>query len=131
MLGSQPFSEEQRLSDTSASSETCSRIPGAFWVIVDDRLDCIRAYQSGFADGANSRVIVYFHGDLVEGNRNKTPVTLVDPTYVRSTPDQMQAGTDRFAKAASLPFVQVARPGAFGSSGDHLQRRRPTGDQAD
>src|SRR5262245_2347199 len=37
----------------------------------------------------------------------------------------MQAGTDRFAKAAGLPFVQVARPGAFGSSGDHLQRRRP------
>jgi pimeloyl-ACP methyl ester carboxylesterase len=125
VVGSQPFSEGQLLSGTSASSETCSRATGAFWVVDDGRGDCIRTYQSGFANGSNPRVIVFFHGDLVAGVRGKTPVTLVDRSYPQSTPDQMQAGNDSFAKAAALPFVQVARPGAFGSSGDHLLRRRP------
>jgi pimeloyl-ACP methyl ester carboxylesterase len=125
VVGSQPFSEGQLLSGTTASSETCSRVPGGFWVIVDGRGDCIRTYQSGFANGSNQRVIVFFHGDLVEGIRGKTPVTLVDKSYPRLTPDQMQAGNDSFAKVATLPFVQVARPGAYGSSGDHLLRRRP------
>ena len=125
VVGSQPFSEGQLLSGTSASSETCSRATGAFWVVDDGRGDCIRTYQSGFANGSNPRVIVFFHGDLIAGVRGKTPVTLVDRSYPQSTPDQMQASNDSFAKAAALPFVQVARPGAFGSSGDHLLRRRP------
>src|SRR5262245_46302065 len=86
VLGSQPFSEEQLLSGAFASRETCSRAPGTFWVVHDGRGDCIRTYQSGFTDGANHRVIIFFHGDLVQGNRGKTPVTLVDPAYVRSTP---------------------------------------------
>jgi pimeloyl-ACP methyl ester carboxylesterase len=125
VVGSQPFSEGQLLSGTSASPETCARAPGAFWVVDDGRGDCIRTFQSGFANGPNPRVIVFFHGDLVEGIRGKTPVTLVNKSYPRLTPDQMQAGNDQFAKVAALPFVQVARPGAYGSSGDHLQRRRP------
>jgi pimeloyl-ACP methyl ester carboxylesterase len=125
VVGSQPFSEAQLLSGTSASPETCSHATGAFWVVDNGRGDCIRTYQSGFANGSNSRVIVFFHGDLIAGIRGKTPVTLEDPRYPRSTPNQMQASTDRFAKAAAFPFVQVGRPGAYGWSGDHLQRRRP------
>src|SRR4030095_12293825 len=37
----------------------------------------------------------------------------------------MRPGNDGCAKVAALPFGQVARPGACGSSGDHLLRRRP------
>ena len=85
VVGSQPFSEGQLLSGTSASSETCSRTTGAFWVVDDGRGDCIRTYQSGFANGSNPRVIVFFHGDLVTGVRGKTPVTLVDRSYPRLT----------------------------------------------
>src|SRR2546422_767535 len=77
----QRFSRAQLRSRTSPSNEMCARAPGGFWIVVDNRDDCVRIYQSSLADRTNPRVIVYLHGDVLFGIRGKTPLAIETPDY--------------------------------------------------
>jgi hypothetical protein len=44
--------------------------------------------------------------------------------YMNLNPMMMQAEAVRFAVAAGRTFINLARPGTYGSTGNHMQRRR-------
>ncbi len=44
--------------------------------------------------------------------------------YPQLSPAMMQAEAEQYAAAAGRTFINLARPGVYGSSGDHMQRRR-------
>ena len=47
-----------------------------------------------------------------------------DPGYASRSPKTLQALADGMGRRAGVPFILLSRPGIFGSSGEHKQRRR-------
>jgi hypothetical protein len=81
--------------------------------------ECLRAWSAGLRPGApNPRVVVFLEGDVWTGRG-------VWAGYPALTPAALGAEAARRARQLGLPYVMLARPGVFGSSGDHMQRRRP------
>jgi len=81
--------------------------------------ECLRAWKAGFpTHGPAPRVAVFFEGD-VWGAQG------VPEVYLALTPRSVQAEVEQRAEQMAMPYVMLARPGIFGSSGDHMQRRRP------
>lgn len=62
---------------------------------------------------------MFFHGDLLEGSR------LNDASYLQLTQAKMRERIESVAAIRGVPYIFVGRPGTYGSSGDHRQRRRP------
>jgi pimeloyl-ACP methyl ester carboxylesterase len=62
---------------------------------------------------------VFFHGDIFVG-AGKT-----SPDYLGSSQTRQQQEAERWSKRLGLPYIAIGRPGTYGSSGDHMQRRRP------
>jgi pimeloyl-ACP methyl ester carboxylesterase len=81
--------------------------------------ECLRAWAAGLRPGVpNPRVVVFFEGDVW------TPWGVL-PGYDGLTAERLKAEAAERARALGLPYLMLARPGIFGSSGDHMQRRRP------
>jgi hypothetical protein len=99
--------------------QQCTASQG-LWVMKDGRGDCIRYYSAGLKE-KNSTVLVVLHGDLItqDGNNGAALVGYSDnkPEILRS---DMRAISNRFG----VPAIFLARPGVYGSSGDHKERRR-------
>ena len=53
------------------------------------------------------------------------PIWQVGAYYQNLTPKLMQRDAEQYAAATARTFINLARPGTFGSSGNHLERRRP------
>ena len=85
------------------------------WVEVDGAVDCIRYYAAGASGGGTEAALIYLHGDRLRG---ETPVS-----YGDNTPWQQQDIADAAHRLTGLPFVLLARPGTYGSSGCHAHRR--------
>lgn len=77
---------------------------------------CIRYYTSGFESGIN-KSIVYIHGDVVWQGKTVQ-------SYLSETEETRQALVDLANNDTGIPVVMVARPGTYGSSGHHLERRQ-------
>ncbi len=131
--GKQPFQDtlnpEYVKTGATVSERDCSTLREAVWVVVDGRGDCIRYYSSGLQKGANRTVFVWFHGDRLarhfeKGDFFKTTAQEVIG-YKDNRPEvlgaNMAAWVSEFGKAAMF----VGRPGVYGSSGDHTQKRQP------
>lgn len=117
--GSATFSVEDLLSGTTSTQPQCQAIGTAVWVTVDGKGDCIRFYAANLRAGPNPVVLVFFHGDVLDGRR-------VLSAYDRASPDSVQKIVAAWsAESGNLPAIYIARPGTYGSSGDHSQRRRP------
>jgi pimeloyl-ACP methyl ester carboxylesterase len=102
------------------TQQQCAQTSDGIWVVKDSRGDCIRYYSHGLK-AENPIVLVVFHGDLMVQNgsrRNLVGYSDNKPEILRS---DMRAISTRFG----VPAIFVARPGVYGSSGDHSQRRRP------
>jgi pimeloyl-ACP methyl ester carboxylesterase len=100
--------------------QRCAQASDSVWVVKDGRGDCIRYYSSGLKE-QNPIALVFFHGDLMPrrgGRGGGGGWSNSRPEFLRS---QMRAVSNRL----DIPVVFVARPGVFGSSGDHAERRRP------
>jgi dienelactone hydrolase len=71
--------------------------------------------------------VIFFEGDVV-GQIGKDPagqpIWLVGDFYTKLGPTIMQADAERFALSADRTFINLARPGTYGSTGNHMQRRR-------
>jgi pimeloyl-ACP methyl ester carboxylesterase len=85
------------------------------WVEVEGRGDCVAFYPTEGLSGARQAVI-YFEGDIPPSYRGDSR-KLDD--HLRS----LQRSLAMLATAYRVPYVLVARPGTFGSTGDHADRR--------
>ncbi len=118
--GEQHFFEYDALNGAQSSQQQCAEIANSVWVEVDGKGDCIRYYPGGLS-GADSIVIVYFPGDAIL--RNSKAVRFISETYLSKSPASITSDMNSWANQAGVPAIFIARPGLYGSSGDHNQRR--------
>jgi dienelactone hydrolase len=113
---------------STATEESCRALPAAAWVVVDGRGDCIRYFPSG-AQRSNPVAAVFLHGDRLLQLWNDREFTTLRELrvvgYAGASPARVQEEVARNAAAAQRPFIFLGRPGVYGSSGDHKERRRP------
>jgi hypothetical protein len=114
------FTDEAVVRGVQASKAQCDALPGAVWAQpAGAQGECLRYWHAGLADAAaNPRVLVFFSGDLLVGNK-------VTSGYEGLTAWGMQKSADTVPARFGVPYVFLARPGTYGSSGEHTQRRRP------
>jgi dienelactone hydrolase len=100
--------------------------PNYIGIALDGRDDCLRFYgaQAGSIDRPP---LVFLEGDVISVAQPRTdpPVWQVGEFYKRLNPRLMQKEAEHYSAATARTFVNLARPGTFGSSGHHLERRRP------
>jgi len=99
-----------------ADRASCSDRAGYLWVQPVEGPACIRYFASDDIDGARI-AIVQFSGDR-DSVMDQAPTRIPGNTEPLRTLDA-QRSRDR----AGVPWVFVARPGTYGSSGDHRKRR--------
>ncbi|UKJ74719.1 alpha/beta hydrolase family protein [Azospirillum brasilense] len=85
----------------------------AAWVEVDGRGECLRYYAAGLRPdpGPNPIAAAWMHGDIM--GTKPTSVGHQEGLGVAAMIDQERALAERFG----IPFLFLARPGAYGSSG--------------
>jgi hypothetical protein len=114
------FAEAAVRNGVVATRQQCDAIENAVWAQTEADQACLRYWAAGFSKTSSNRAVVYFEGDywsytegLLKG-------------YREMTTDRLKADAESWTKQIAAPYVFFARPGVFGSSGDHMQRRRPT-----
>jgi len=120
-VGGEPFDVAQALNGSFSSAEHCARVPDSLWVEVNGKGECIRYYAHGFADGENPTALVYFSGDVML--RTAKGVRYITPSYRAASPMQIGKEMADWSADAGVPALYLARPGIYGSSGDHNMRR--------
>lgn len=101
-----------------ADEQRCRAIPGTVWVAIDQHSACIRYFAAGLAAGiVAKRVMLYFPPDVWNGREPSAG-------YQTVTAQQLQQSAVDWAQRLGMPYVFMSRPGIYGSSGDHMQRRR-------
>ncbi|NVM92707.1 pimeloyl-ACP methyl ester carboxylesterase [Variovorax sp. SG517] len=100
-----------------ADRSLCPDRNGFLWVQAAEGPSCIRYFASDDIDGARI-AIVQFSGDR-DGVMDQAPTRIPGNTEELRTLDA-QRSRDR----AGVPWIFVARPGTYGSSGDHRKRRQ-------
>jgi pimeloyl-ACP methyl ester carboxylesterase len=101
------------------TQQQCAQTSDGIWVVKDRRGDCIRYYSHGLKD-ENPVVLVVFHGDLMAQNGSRRTLHGYSDNKPEILRSDMRAISNRFG----VPAIFVARPGVYGSSGDHSERRR-------
>jgi dienelactone hydrolase len=118
------FSAEDVIRGVTTTRDRCEQ-PGRIWVEHEGESECLRFY--GASAGSPGRTpLLFLEGDVLRQAQPGTepPTWEVVRSYRRLSPALMQAEAERYASAAARPFVNLARPGTYGSSGRHLERRR-------
>lgn len=114
------FSESALARGVRATQAQCDAVPNGLWAATPSHgSECIKYWAAGLGPGPHKRVLVYFHGDIWVGARKTSKA------YLESSSDKLQADAEAWGKRLGVPYVFIGRPGTHGSSGDHMQRRRP------
>jgi dienelactone hydrolase len=95
--------------------------PGRVSVEVDGLRDVL-AFYGTCPEGSRADPVIFLRGDAVE--RRDTGLA-ANPFYLATSPHDVQALAEQFAATFGRPCLHIARPGILGSSGNHLDRRRP------
>lgn len=95
--------------------------PGHVRVVVDEQADVL-AFYGTCPDGSRADPVIFLRGDAVE--LRETGLAAND-FYLATSPYDAQALAEQFAATFGRPYLHLARPGILGSSGNHLDRRRP------
>ncbi|MGY2164070.1 alpha/beta hydrolase family protein [Pseudomonas tolaasii] len=103
--------------NTRADRATCTEPASALWVEFVGGTACMRYFAGGTLERAPT-VIVMFHGDRT-AEMHRAPEAIAGNTLAAKV-----AQARAMSKRAAVPVVIVARPGTYGSSGDHGQRRQ-------
>ena len=117
--GDDNFTAEGLMRGVSASEAQCAAVPNAVWARAPGgAAECLRYWASGLpASGPLARVLIYISGDQMAFDQ-------ADAAYSGRNPKIMQGLADGMAARAGVPLILLSRPGTFGSSGEHKQRRR-------
>jgi dienelactone hydrolase len=110
---------ELRTGKTIAEAE-CRALAGAVYVVVEGQGECIRYYHS-VAGGSGNAAIVFLHGDV--GAPRPGGDVKPHESYLKASPATMQAGSQSWSRSLKFPYLQLSRPGSYGSSGAFAQRR--------
>ena len=114
------FTNRSVMQGIRATESQCNETTGAVWAKYGDADgECIRYWSTGLSSAVNNRVIFFFHGDILAGN------SVLDKSYEKKSPATMLDRWKNFFPDNTKPSIYIARPGTYGSSGDHSQRRRP------
>jgi pimeloyl-ACP methyl ester carboxylesterase len=101
------------MSGVEMTAEQCSKNGDSVWVEYAGKSECVRYYHSGLK--GNSRAVVYLRGDRIFAEK---------PTgYTDNTAEQQTEFVARASQELGEPFIMIARPGTYGSSGYHAKRR--------
>ena len=93
--------------------------PGRIWIELDGVEDCLFFYGANVQTGAPP--LIYLEGDT--SRRAGDGWALFDG-YTNQSPAIIQSWSEQIAIATQRPFITLARPGVYGSSGCHQHRRR-------
>lgn len=94
--------------------------PGRIALSVNNQAAVLRFYGS-VQFGEKQTPVIYLAGDVVEHIAGKITVR---EDYQALTPMGLQAEAVEIAERHGRTFLHLARPGIFGSTGNHLHRRR-------
>ncbi len=101
-----------------AKRQDCPDEPSYLWIKNSQGVDCIRYFSGGNLQHAPV-VIVMFSGD-------RDSLLKRAPEDIQSNTRQLRESiATRLTKILQVPVVLMARPGTYGSSGDHRKRRQP------
>ncbi|MBT2375239.1 serine hydrolase [Pseudomonas fluorescens] len=123
VTGDTPFPTNEALHGTVATEELCAQIPSGLWIEVEGQGYCVRYYAYGLASQKNAQILVYFGGDALL--TTSKGVRHISTSYQSQTPAKIEAATAEWSCEANAPAIFLARPGLYGSSGNHLMRRQP------
>lgn len=113
------FSEAAITQGVRATKAQCDAVPNALWAAEAEGGECLKFWAWGLDAAPVRRVLVFFHGDIWLG-AGKT-----SKNYLQASNASLQRDADMWGRLLQVPYVFVGRPGTHGSSGDHMQRRRP------
>jgi len=116
-VSDEEFSAYELVAGKRTSREECEATADAVWVEHSEGTECIRYYPSSNVAGAR-RAAFYFHGDLLEGK------LVIAGAYRDNRASVQRKAAESLARLNGVPYIVVARPGAYGSSGLHTERRR-------
>jgi dienelactone hydrolase len=119
-LPTTPFSGTDVVQGVDASSSEGDG-PGKVLVEVDGKADVL-AFYGAAPEGSAADPVIFLRGDAVE--KRDTGVA-ANEWYMATTAYDVQALAEQLSASFDRPFVHLARPGILGSSGRHLDRRRP------
>lgn len=119
VTGDDNFSPQALVQGVSATAAACAQVANAVWARTPaGEAECIRYWASGLAAGQPApRALVYIPGDQMAFD-------VPDPTYGSRNPQSVQQLADAMHARLEVPVIVLGRPGTFGSSGEHKQRRR-------
>jgi dienelactone hydrolase len=122
-FSTEPFAGEELRTGKVITETDCRALPGAVWVVVEGQGECIRYYGAAGSTGpgGGGAAVVYLHDDAATTNARREVRPLA--SYLRATPASMQTASEGWSRDLKLPYVFLARPGTYGSSGAFAQRR--------
>jgi pimeloyl-ACP methyl ester carboxylesterase len=113
------FSEAAVVRGVKATQAQCLAVSHSVWADAGPvGAECLRVWATGMDPLPAKRALVYFHGDVFVGH-GKTA-----RTYLNSSVDEQARFAQNWARQLGVPYLFIGRPGVYGSSGDHMQRRR-------
>jgi dienelactone hydrolase len=114
----EPFTDAAIVRGVKATREQCVALPGGVWAEPPGESgECLRYWHAGLAEDNPQRPLFFFAGDLLGA-------TGVFRGYAGTHPAAVQSTVNAAAKRLGVPYIFLARPGTYGSSGEHKQRRR-------
>jgi hypothetical protein len=122
MLSIEPFFTDDVLRGVRVPTDRRDE-PGRIWIDLDGERECLRFYGR-MVETPTAPPLIFLEGDVLERTSHLDPDWTVPLRYLQGSPFLMQAEAEQFAIASGRTFVNLARPGTYGSSGNHLQRRR-------
>lgn len=120
--GADTFTKSGVLSGSILTEEACNAWQDtAVWVVVDGQGECLRYFHAGLAE-KNEAVHVWFHGDRMTQWLDGRAQVHGYYTNDASPGALQQQAASRFQQDG-VPYIRFSRPGLYGSSGDHRERR--------
>jgi hypothetical protein len=96
--------------DIRIAKSDCTWRGTSVWVETEGRAECIRYFHAGLKTH-NPIMHVFLHGD-------------VDPDEYRLAESKLKARINTEVRSLNYPLIFISRPGARGSSGNHVRDRR-------
>ena len=116
------FTPAGLISGSVMSEEACRWPDTSVWVVVDGGGECVRYFHARL--GAHNKIVhVWFHGDRLMYSISRGASWVPSGWYDNAKPGKLARHASRQYSNFAIPYIRFSRPGTYGSSGDHKQRR--------